>query len=156
MPTINTPPFLVVTVPGDLETPSLDVTFSHDKAKRRYMPVSVKVENPMSPFTVTAMKKMRVHNLAMPKLREELGTHNADLLGHAPVKSYFKGSKGRAVAQKSHENPTDAQLTDAALVYSFAAAVRDFPIKAVERSFGLDNDQARNWLKLARKKGLMP
>lgn len=156
MPTITTPPFLVVHVPGDMQTPSLDLTYSHDKARQRYMPVSVKVENPMSPFTMTAMKQMRVHGLSMPKLREELiNQHNADLLSRAPIKSYVKGAKGRAVAQKSHQNPTDAQLTDAALIYSLAKVVRDFPIKAVERSFGLDHDDARNWLKLARKKGLL-
>lgn len=156
MLTINTPPFLVANVPGDLQTPSLDVTFSHDKAQQRYMPVSVKIENPMSPFTVTAMKKMRVHRLSMPKLREQLiNQHNTDLLSHAPIKAYARGKDGRAIAQKAHLNPSEQQLTDAVLIYGLASAIRDFPVKAIEKSFGLDNDEARNWLKLARKKGML-
>lgn len=155
MPTVETPMFLTVHVPGTMTDPSLDITFSFDKASAKYLPASVKTENPMQPFTVTTMKKMPVHRLALPHLRRAIADANPELVKRPAVKSYVKGTSGRTVSAKAQTNPLEQNLTDAAAVYSMASVIRDFPIKAVQRCFGLDNTQARYWLKEARLRRIL-
>lgn len=152
-PTINTPQFLHLNVPGTLDRPSVKIRVIHDERKRSYVNASLAVEHPAVAVTPTLLSKMRLGTLRRDALRVALGEHNPELSGRAPVKSFFRGTTGRAVSEKARLEPAAEHLENAAVIYRLARLVGDYPIQAVARCFSLDPTDAARWVALARKNG---
>lgn len=155
VPEITTPQFLHLTVNGTAERPAVTIRAVHKKALGCYVNASVSVEHPMLAVTPTRLAKMRLGALRREALRTSLAEANPELSRLAPVKSFFKGTTGRTVAERARLAPTNEHLENAALIYRLAKLVGDFPIQAVARSFGLERDDAARWVAVARKRALL-
>ena len=154
-PVITTPQFLHLNVPGTIDRPSVKIRVIHNESTGVYANASLTAEHPMVAITPTLLSKMRLGAIRRDALRAALGEENAELAKRAPVKSFFKGTAGRAVAEKARLVPTAEHLENAALVYRLARLVGDYPVQAVARSFSLEHDDAARWVAIARKNGAL-
>lgn len=152
-PSITTPQFLHLSVPATMERPSVRIRVIHNEQTGSYVNVSLAVEHHTVAVTPTRLAKMRLGALRRDALRTALGEENGELAKRAPVKSFFKGTTGRAVSEKIRLAPTAEHLENAALIYRLARLVGDFPIQSVARSFGLEPVDAQRWVAIARKSG---
>lgn len=152
-PAITTPQFLHLNVQGSVDRPAVALRVVHDEHKGVYTNASLSVEHPVVAITPTRLSKMRLGSLRNTALRAALGEKNAELAKRGPVKSFFKGTAGRAVAEKARLEPTAEHLENAALIYRLARLVGDFPVNAVARCFSLEHEDAKRWVSLARKNG---
>lgn len=151
--TINTPQFLHLTVKATPELPSVQMRVIHDARRGVYVPASIALEHPAVAVTPTLLSKMRLGAVRRDALRAALSEKNVELTQRAAVKSYFRGSTGRAVSEKVRLDPTDEHLETAALIHRLARLVGDFPAQSIARSFGLQHSDAKRWVQLARKNG---
>lgn len=154
-PSINTPQFLHLDVRATPEVPSVKMRVIHDEGRGVYVPASISLEHPTVAVTPTLLAKMRLGAVRRDALRTELSEKNVELTQRAAVKSYFKGSTGRAVSDKVRLVPTEEHLENAAVIYRLARLVGDFPVQAVARSFGLDHADAKRWVTQIRRSGLI-
>lgn len=154
-PAITTPEFLHLNVQGSIDRPTLKVRVIHNESKGVYVNASISAEHPMVAVTATLLSKMKLGALRNTALRAALAEQNIELSKRAPVKSFFKGTAGRAVAEKAHLDPTPEHLENAALVYRLARLVGDYPVQAVARCFSLEPAAAKHWVTLARKNGVL-
>ncbi|WP_311245338.1 MULTISPECIES: hypothetical protein [unclassified Microbacterium] len=152
-PTITAPSLLSLSVKGTAERPALSFRLSHDVKSGVYTTIHFTAEHPDVPITPTRLAKMRIGSVRRDALRSALSEKNAELTGRAAVKSYFRGSAGRAVGEKIRLEPSDEHLETAGVIYRLARLVGDFPVQAVARSFGLERDDAQRWVALTKKKG---
>lgn len=148
---IKTPPVLNATAIGAFGAVSIKAM--HEAKTGRYTTVSLGVENPMSPVTPTGIRRIRLGELRSNALRQELLAQNPELTEVPAIKTYFSGKTGRTAAKKTHLEPTDEQLETASAIFRLARLVGDYPIKAVQRSFGLEHPIARLWVNRARTGG---
>jgi hypothetical protein len=151
MPVITTPQFLHLNVPATIDRPAVKIRTIHDARKGVYTNASLAVDHPVVAITPTLLSKLKLGTLRKDALRGALAEQNAELTKRAPVKSFFKGTAGRAVAEKSRLEPTPEQLENAAVVFRLARLVGDYPIQAVARCFSLEHVDAKRWVALARK-----
>lgn len=154
-PEITTPRFLHLNAPAAADRPTVSFRVAHNERAGTYVPVAVTIEHPMIPVTPTRITKLRLGTLRRDALRASLAEANPELSRIAPVKSFFKGSAGRAVAERVRVEPTAEHLENAALIYRLAKLVGDFPVVSVARSFGLERDDAARWVAAARKAGAL-
>jgi hypothetical protein len=140
-------------VQGSIDRPTVKIRAIHNESKGVYANASLTAEHPVVAITSTLLSKMKLGSLRNTALRAALAEQNVELAKRAPVKSYFKGTAGRAVAEKARLAPTDEHLENAALVYSLARLVGDYPVHAVARCFSLEHTDAKRWVALARKNG---
>lgn len=158
MPTshlVNLPISLNAYAPGDLLTPTVQAAALYDTELRRYINSSVVIEHPLAAVTSTSIRKIPIHRRISLSLRDLLAEHNDQLMTRRPVKTYFKGTHGRRVSAKIAENPTQAHLEDAAIIFHLAASIRDTPVRSVERCFGITYDQAKRWVRIARREQIL-
>ena len=154
MPTeITTPPILTLRVQGDATRPTVEFNAMFDSRRQTYVNVSMKAEHPSIAITPTLLSKLRLGQLRNEALRKMLGEQNPELAKTAPVKNFFKGVIGRPVAEKIRQDPTVTHLDTVALLVRLARIAGDYPVVAVERSYGLERDDAKRWIALARKNG---
>ncbi|MCY1718570.1 hypothetical protein OVA26_16660 [Microbacterium sp. SL62] len=151
--TINTPAFLKLTPTVPKGSPAVRINAMFDQRAGSYATANLTVESPVESITPTRLAKMRLGALRRDALRLQLGEENAVLARRAPVKSYFRGTPGRAVAEKARLEPTPEHLENAGLVYRLARIVGDYPVQAVSRCFGLEVADAHRWVRLAKKTG---
>lgn len=154
-PAITTPALLALSVKATTERPALTFRLSHDPRSGTYSTVHLAAEHLTVAITPTRLAKMRIGSLRRDALRLALAEKNTALSSRPAVKSYFKGSVGRAVAEKARVEPTDEHLDSAAVIYRLARLVGDFPVQAVARSFSLEQKDAQRWVATAKKKGLI-
>ncbi|MCI4659706.1 hypothetical protein [Cryobacterium zhongshanensis] len=152
-PAINTPQFLHLNVQGTIDRPSVKIRVIHNDRAGVYTNASLTAEHPTVAITPTLLSKMRLGAIRRDALRVALGEQNAELSKRAPVKSFFKGTAGRAVAEKARLAPTAEHLENTVLVYRLARLVGDYPVQAVARCFSLEHDDAARWVAIARKSG---
>lgn len=155
IPEITTPSFLSVSVSPAPMGPTVRITASYSRHEAKYVASSITVEHPLEAVTGRTLRTTRLRALMVEGLREQLREANTELLDQAPVKTYFRGTRGRAVSEKTRLDPTLAQLVDAGTVYQLASSIGDFPIKAIERCFSLDNRDAQRWMRQVRRQGLL-
>lgn len=117
----------------------------------RYINVSVLIEHPMVAVTGTRIAKLRLGTLRRDALRTALGESNAELQTTPALKTYFKGSNGRAVSEKIRAEPSLQVLDQVLTISKLARLVGDYPSQAVARCFGLEAIDAKRWINLARK-----
>lgn len=154
-PAIMTPQFLPLTVAATPERPSVTIRTMHDERNGVYVNHSLALEHPVVAVTPTLLSKMRLGALRRDALRAALGEQNSELAKRPPVKSYFKGSAGRTVAEKARREPTAEHIENAALVYRLARLVGDYPVHAIARCFGLEHTDAKRWVAIAKKNGAL-
>ena len=152
-PSITAPSLLQLTVKATTERPAANFRLSHNSRTGTYDTISVTVDHHMLPITSTRIVKMRLGALRREALRAALLEKNLELTSRPALKSYFKGSPGRAVADKVRIDHTIEHLETAGLVYRLARLTGDFPVQAVARSFGLEKKDAQRWTALAKKNG---
>ncbi len=153
IPTVNTPQILHLSARATAEQPAVRIGTILDASRGVYVNASITVEHPAVPVTPTRLAKMRLGGLRRDLLREALAKENPGLTDNAAVKTYFKGTNGRPVAEKVRANPTFDHLQTAALIHRLARLVGDYPVLAIARSFGLEAGEARHWVSQARKGG---
>ena len=152
-PKIITPQFLHLNVLATATVPDVKIHVIHDERRGVYVNASIAVEHPVVAVTPTLLGKLKLGSLRKDALRSALAKHNIELSQRAPVKSFFKGTLGRAVAQKARLEPTIEHLTNTAVVFRLARLVGDYPLIAVARCFSLEHADAKRWVALARKNG---
>jgi len=152
-PTIVTPQFLHLNVIATAETPDVKIRVIHDDRKAVYVNASLAVEHPVLAITPTLLSKLKLGSLRKTALRVALGEKNAELAKRAPVKSYFKGTAGRAVAEKARLEPTAEHLENASIIFRLSRLVGDYPLLSVARCFGIEHADAKRWIAIARKNG---
>ena len=153
--TITTPQFLHLNVQGTIDRPSVKIRVIHNERTGVYANASLTAEHPTVAITPTLLSKMKLGALRRDALRVALGEQNTDLSTRAPVKSFFKGTTGRAVAEKARVTPAAEHLENAAIVYRLARLVGDYPVQAVARCFSLEHADAARWVAIARKNGAL-
>lgn len=154
-PTISTPSLLNLSVQASQDRPSVKIRVTHDARRGVYVTSSLALEHPAVAVTPTLIGKLRLGGVRRDALRAALSEANAELTGRAPLKSYFRGSTGRAVSDKVREDPSAEHLENAALIYRLARLVGDFPIRAIARSFSLEPADAQRWVGMARRSGVL-
>jgi hypothetical protein len=152
-PSITTPQFLHLQVKGSADRPDVKIRVIHDERAGLYTNASLTVEHPVIAITPTLLSKLKLGSLRRDALRAALGEKNVDLAKRPPVKSFFKGSVGRAVSDKARLEPTAEHLENTAIIYRLARLVGDFPIQSIARCFSLEHTDATRWVALARKNG---
>lgn len=152
-PEITSPQFLHLNVPATVERPDVKIRVIHDERKGVYVNASIAVEHPMVAVTPTLLSKLKLGSLRKDALRAALGELNVQLAARAPVKSFFKGTAGRAVAEKARLEPTAEHLENAVVIFRLARLVGDYPLLAVARCFSIEHADAKRWVALARKNG---
>lgn len=158
MPTahlVNLPPYMTISITGSLLDPAIDATASYDAALRRYTNTSFQMEHPQIEISSTAIRKVPIHRRISLAQRDILADANSQLMSRPPVKSYFKGTTGRAVSKANALVPTDSQLETAAVIFHLAAAIRDTPVRSVERCFNITYRDAKRWVRRARRLGIL-
>lgn len=150
---INTPQIVNGSVSGGLDAPNIAVKAMHDSRTGTYTSVSVEITHPMIPVTPTLIRRLRLGAVRSSIIRQKLMEANPDLVKIPALKSFFSGNQGRTVAQKARLSPSAEQLETASAVFRLAKLTGDFPIKAVQRCFALETDEAHAWVALARKTG---
>ncbi len=152
-PAIETPLMLQLNSQSSPKDPLVRMKAMFQPASQTYSIVSLVIEHPAQSITPTKIANMRLGTLRRDALRQSLGEHNIALQEHSPVKSYFRGSQGRTVAEKSKLNPSAEQLIVASIVYRLAKIVGDFPVLSVARCFALEHVDAKRWVALLKKGG---
>lgn len=150
---IKTPVVLNTTATGEFG--AISIKAMHDSRLEKYTTVSIGIENPMAAVTPTGIRRIRLGSIRSDALRKQLMEANPDLLDAPAIKSYFAGTNGRAAAKKTHLSPSAEQLEVAATIFKLARLVGDYPIKAVQRCFGLEHAVARFWVNRARSQGVL-
>lgn len=148
---IKTPQILRLAVKGSAERPSVDFRVILDETKGAYVNAGITVEHVAVPVTPTLLARMRLGQLRRDALRATLAEQNAELTSIPALKTYLKGSNGRAVAEKVRLNPTAEHLELVGTIHRLARLIGDYPSQAVGRTFGLERDDAQRWLAHARK-----
>lgn len=158
MPTrhlVKLPDFLSVSVQGDLFNPSIEALSGWDNDLQRYINRSVEISHPGFGVSSTVIHRIPIHRAISLAQRDLLRDINPDIIKISAVKSYFRGTTGRAVSAKIAKNPDDLHLENAAIIFHIAAAIRDKPIRSIERSFNITYDQAKRWVRIARRKNIL-
>lgn len=150
---ITAPPLLHLDVPATTDRPAVKFRVSHNSATGSYGTIGVSVEHHTIPITGTRLSKMRLGALRREALRLALGEKNLELTSRPAVKTFFKGTQGRAVAEKVRADPTSEHLEAAGLIYRLARLTGDFPVMTIARCFGLEKNDAQRWTALAKKNG---
>lgn len=158
MPTahlVNLPPYMNINIDGSLLDPTIDATASYDTTMRRYVNSSFQIEHPQIEISSTAIRRVPIHRRISLAQRDILADANVHLMNRAPVKSYFKGTTGRAASRANALSPTDVQLENAAVIFHLAASIRDTPVRSVERCFNISYSDAKRWVRRARRLGVL-
>jgi len=153
--TVKTPQILRLAIAATAERPSVNIRVILDEKSGRYVNASVAVEHPAIAVTPTLLGRMRLGQLRRDALRASLAEQNPELLSQPALKSFFRGTSGRTVAEKIRVTPSVEHLQTVALIYHLARLTGDYPVQAVGRSFGLDRADAVRWVALARKTGAL-
>lgn len=151
------PDYLTVPIPEGDDHPGIIVSAHYDEALGRYVNDSVSVSS-LSPVTSTRIKRVPLHRLITEAMIRQLGEANRDFLKErrsTALNAFFAQRNGRRVAAKRIENPTRQQLADAMMIRDVARSVRAWPNVAIARSFGLNLDEAKSWVRKARRTGLI-
>lgn len=151
---VETPEFLHLDVPATMTEPALQIRVSLDKESQKYTANSVTLAHPMVPINGKALRGARLQTRMSLALREALAESNPGLASPA-VKSYFKGSNGRTIAKRLQQVPTDEVLHNAAQIYFLANAANEFPIRAVQRSLGIDYATATRFVRTLRRRDMI-
>lgn len=142
-------------VQKDPAEPQIEVAVHFDSALMKYLVTSAEFSHPINPITSTRLRKTRFATLVAHQLREELRPDNVDMIAaHTPIKRFFTGSKGRTKSSSEH-SPSLAHLQQAAAVFTLARAAGFFPVRAVERCFGISYHSAKRWVRAARALSIM-
>lgn len=152
-PTITTPRFLTLTPRMNAGEPAVSIRVAHNERAGVYTNTAVSVEHPMVAVTPTKIAKLRIGSLRRDALRAALAAENPALSKTPAVKTFFKGTNGRAVSEKTRTNPSDEHLETAATIYRLALLVGDFPVQSVARCLGLERQDAARWVASAKKSG---
>lgn len=158
MPTahlVNLPSYMHIQIAGSLLDPSIEATASFHPTLRRYVNSSFQVDHPQLEISSTTIRKVPIHRQLSRAQRDILAEANPQLMNRAPVKSYFRGTTGRAVSKLNAHLPTDAQLENAAIIFHLAASIRDTPVRSVERCFNITYRDAQRWVRRARRLGVL-
>lgn len=157
---IATPAFLTVTLPGDIETPTVSMTLSptpNHHGHLQYLPNTVDISHPFAGMTTSKIKRLSWHKAAIPQIVSAIldKPDNADIAKISHIQSYRNQRKGRKTAATAVQQPSDKHLEHAALVYQLARLARDTTIIAVDRTFQISHHDAQRWVRLAKSKGLL-
>lgn len=153
---IQFPDLLSVTAKRDAGSPTFSARLSYDATTGRYRPFGVSLDGFADPVKGRDLRTMPMARLIADQLRPQIEEANPQLLTVPAVKTYFKGTRGRKVATGIAQKPSFDKLEEAALVFTLAKAVGDFPVRAVERCFALEYAQAKRWVRKARKLEIIP
>lgn len=148
---ITTPSILSATTVANSEDPAVTLRAMHNAQTDRYATMSVLVEHPMVAVTPTLMRRLRLRDIKSQLLRQELATANPDLMAIAPLKSFLKGTHGRAVSSKDREGPSTERLEQTLAILRLARLSGDFAAVSVMRCFGIERADAEHWIKAARR-----
>lgn len=129
--------------------PQLLITATYNSTLDKYHAVSVSFEHPMTPINSTVVRKTRLATLMAFELRSIIREPNKDLESIPAVKKFFTGSTGRTPAAMA-ASPSPAKLQEAGLVFRLAHLCGFFPVKAVERCFGISYRDAKRWVRATR------
>ncbi|HEU5223138.1 MAG TPA: hypothetical protein VFU07_05580 [Candidatus Lumbricidophila sp.] len=155
-PQIKTPVILHVDVAATAESPAFSAKAMLDKDRAQYYASSLQFEHMNVKLTSARVQKTPVQKTMAPVLRTLLAEANPNLvLQHPLVRKWATGKDQRPVAQKLINSPDDVTLNGAAIVYNLAKLAGEAPIKATARAAGINRDDARFWLHLARKKNIL-
>ncbi len=124
---IITPKFLHLEVAATADRPSVRMRVMHNQATGAYVPTSLELEHPRvagHPDTDREDGPRRPPPRGSPQ-QAQRGERRAG--PSRSVKTYFRGTTGRAVSEKARNEPSDEHLENAALVYRLARLVGDFP-----------------------------
>lgn len=154
MTAVETPSMLTVQVPGDEASPTVTVLASYNAALGRYAAASVFVEHPFAEVRSSVLRRTPVRRILAEGLRPQLLEANPALGRDRAVKAWAAGKNGRRPAAKQVASPDAAHLASAAAVLSLERTVGGFPVRAVERAFGIERADAARWVRLVRKEGL--
>lgn len=154
-PTINTPRFLQLTPQAPAGSPAVSIRVALNERDGVYVNTAVTVEHPMVAVTSSKIAKLRIGALRRDALRSALSEENGDLAKTSAVKTFFKGTNGRAVSEKIRANPSTEHLESAVTVYRLAKYVGDFPVQSVARCLGIERTDAARWIATAKKAGLL-
>lgn len=146
----------VLVVPAEPKALTVSASLGFDPRSEQYLGMSTSFSSPLAPVTSTTVKATPMHRMIVPELRTALhrepgNTALADRC--APLKTYFLGTRGRRVASAVAVDPPEHVLEQAAAVYTAARAVRDTPVRSIERCFGITYAQAKRWTRAMRRLG---
>ena len=150
------PDYFTVPIPEGDGHPGIIVSAHYDETLGRYVNDSISISS-LSPVTSTRIKGVPLHRLITEAMIRQLGETNRDFLKErrsTALNAFFAQRNGRRVAAKYIENPTRQQLVDAMMIRDVARSVRAWPNVAIARSFGLNLDEAKSWVRKARRAGL--
>lgn len=151
--TITTPPMLRLVAAGNAERPTVTFRVMLDAQKGVYVNAGITAEHPAIAVTPTLLARLGLGRLRREAVRAALAEHNPELLSRPALKTFFKGTTGRPVAEKVRSAPTAEHLETVATIRRLARLSGDYPNQAVARSFGLDVADAKRWVSLARHLG---
>lgn len=149
---ITTPHMIEATRAGTDVEPAIRMQFMLRHQDDAYDTLSINVEHPFTPITPTLMRRLGLRAVKSTLVRQELAATNPELMKIAPIAAFLKGNNGRPVAAKDRLNPTHNRLDEAFVVLRLARLAGEFSVISIERCFGIERNDARRWVKLARRR----
>jgi hypothetical protein len=149
--TITTPSIVSATTTATQDEPAVTLRAMHNPHTDRYATMSILVEHPMVAVTPTLMRRLRLRDVKSQLLRQELAAANPELMAIAPLKTFLKGTAGRAVSTKDREAPSTERLEQTLAILRLARLTGDFAAVSVMRCFGIERTDAEAWIKLAQR-----
>lgn len=125
------------------------ILFSFDEDRRRYLPLDLTIHgnNPMLSMDIRSIPYGR---LFTEILREELKEENLEFYkAHAPVKAFFDKTIVKTKRRK-RPYPTKEEIETTREVYTLARACGAASIWAVALAHGIEHEDAKLWVKIAR------
>lgn len=152
---IKTPTVLHVNVPATLESPAFTATAMLDHDRAQYYAASLAFEHMSVHLTSRCVSGIPVQKTMAPVLRTLITDANKDLvLAHPLVRRWSTGRPQRAVRRSLIDQPDTPTLQAATLVHRLARLCGEASVKAVARAAGIDREDARHWLRTARKQSI--
>lgn len=148
---INAPSGFRLTQDENDDIPSITLQVVLDPETGTYRTVEASVGTLFEHLTAGAIRSVRYGEAKRLMLRKALLDANPDnVAADANAKAFLNGKVGRKPAAGKLEKPDEALLKKISTVLALAYLTGDFAIKSVERAFGIEYEQAKTLVKLAR------
>lgn len=131
------------------------VALAYHRDSRRYRMQNITVTDIFRPISYTDVRSMNLRSALIPKIRQQLAdnTRTALLdqgLVKGPLQSFFTGNAGRPIAAAAAADPSSTHLDTAAAIHVLATSCGEYPVKAIERCFGISRTDALRWMRRVR------
>jgi hypothetical protein len=153
---VNIPAQLHLTHQVRHEGPLITLSASYRPYVQRYEVTNFTLQRGKFPITGGTLRHTAVRAITSEVLTLAILEENRQLNRTSALLTFFKGTYGRALNPFDQQDPSSWLLQNASVVFTLARLTHTFPVRAIERCFGITYRDAQRWVRLARRRGFLP